>query len=559
MYLGIDVGGTHTDGALLDQNYELIETVKVPTRSDDVLGSFLAALTRLLADVDPIKVKRLVVSSTLGLNTILTGRADPVGVLATSGPGLPPDNTATPFFAVLGGSLDHRGEALALVSAQEAEAAAADLMKQGATAFAVISKFGPKNPTFEDLLAGAVQAAAPGRPVTRASRLAGRLNFPRRLNTAVFNSAVTRLYDRFIRELKGAMNKAGLDCPVSLLTADGGALPLERAAQTPVYVLAAGPAAGLLGLWSMVGSTDDALMIDIGGTSTDLAVMADGEPLMTPEGLTINGRPTLVRAFLTHSIALGGDSRLSVVPGRPDTGPVTVGPVREGPAVALKPGDLGRRAPTLTDALNVLDLTAVGEVGVSRQALAGLSARPPEETATHALNTALAMIKDAADHLLKQVNNRPVYTVGAVRLARSVRPARAAILGGPSTALAEPIGRALKLPAEVPEAAQVANAIGAARARPCLAAELYADTALGAMTIPALNLSETIDRNYNQTRAENDILEAMRDRLKDEDQAGPPQIIEAESFNQLVGYGVADKIIRIRAQAAPGFLKGAGS
>lgn len=552
MYLGIDVGGTHTDGALLDDQFELLDTVKVPTRPGDVLGSLLAALETLLAGKKPDQVRRLVVSSTLGLNAVLTGRADPVGVLATGGPGLDPDLSSFPLAALLPGAQDHRGEMLEQLDLEAARRAAADLAGQGARAFAVISKFGPKNPQLETLLAETVLQAAPDSPVTRASLLTGRLNFPRRLNSAWLNSAVTRLYARFIADLQEALGRLGLRAPVSLLTADGGALPLAEAAGRPVLVLAAGPAAGLLGLWSLSRLTGDSLMVDVGGTSTDLAVMADGEPLMTAEGLNIAGRPTLVRAFLTHSLALGGDS---VLIGQPD-GSVKVGPNREGPALALAPADLGRRAPTLTDALNVLGRCAVGEVEVSRLALAGLGGWRAEEAAGRALETALSAIREAAGELVRQVNQRPVYTLNALRLARPLRPTGAALLGGPAAALAEPLAAALNLPVTVPPEAGVANAVGAARSRPSIRAELYADTALGLMNVPELGLSRTVARDYNLSEAENELLAALGAVAAGQPLAGPPRIVEAESFNQLSGYGRADKIFRLMAQTAPGVMGG---
>ena len=552
MYLGIDVGGTHTDGARLDDKFMVAGTAKVPTRPGDVLGSIRAVLEPLLKDVDPARVWRLVISSTLGLNAILTGRADRVGILATGGPGLPPDFFGSgDMFRSLSGQQDHRGEVLVPLKPGEAREAAASLRTAGASAFVVISKFGPKNQALEKIMAEAVTATAPGSPLTAAGHLAGRLNFPRRLNTAVYNSAVKTLYRRFLDDLRRAAAEAGLKCPVRLLTADGGALSPGEAAESPVLALAAGPAAGLLGLWSLAGLKGDALMVDIGGTTTDLGLLVNGEPLLTAEGLEINGRPTLVRAFLTSSVPLGGDLILAVEDGR-----VVIKPVRQGSALALAPEELGSRPPTLTDALNTLGLAAVGDTGTSRRALAALNAGAPEEAAGQALAEVGRTLKMALDGLLRLVNNRPIYTINALRLAREVRPTRAAVLGGPAEALAGTVSEALGLPAAAPADSMVANAVGAARSRPNLSADLYADTALGTMSIPALGVSGAIPKNYDLKKAETDLLAALKCALAAMPEAGPPQVIEAEVFNQLSGCGRADKIIRVRAQAAPGLLGG---
>jgi len=549
MYLGIDVGGTHTDGAALDENFQIARTVKIPT--GDVLDSLVEVMARLLDGADPGLVRRLAVSSTLGLNAILTGQADQVGVLASGGPGLPVEDFASwPLFEPLDGQQNHLGTVLAPPDQAKAKAAANRLLNKGAKAWAVISKFGPKNAVVEEAMAKAARDAAHDFPMTMASGLSGGLNFPRRLNTAVLNSAVSRLYAGFIRDLTAAAKNQGLNCPIRLLTADGGAIGPEEALVRPAFVLAAGPAAGLLGLWSLAGLNGDVLMIDMGGTSTDLAVMADGRPLTTAEGLDIAGRPTLVRSFLTRSLALGGDLGLMVKDGRVD-----FAGRRYGPPLALEPGQVGSRPPTFTDALNTLGLTSLGNVEASRAALAGLDEkRKPEETAAMAMGLALELISRAAKDFIDQVNRRPVYTLGALRLSRPVKPEAAAFLGGPAEALAKPVSKALGLRPVVPPQAALANAVGAARARPCPSADLYADTARGLMTIPALGRTKTIGRDYTMAQARADLLAALGESLASLPEAGPAQVTEAESFNQLTGRGRADKIFRVRAQASPGFL-----
>lgn len=546
MYLGIDVGGTHTDGVCLGDDFAIARVAKVPTRADCVMESLSEVLGEILTGIDPAKVRRLALSSTVGLNAVLTGRADPVGVLATGGPGLAPDwAEGGPLFALLGAALDHRGEILRAFSAEEAEGGIRRLLASGAKAFALISKFGPKNSAFEEAMAGAAQKLAPGFPITRASELAGRLNFPRRLHTAVFNSAVTRLYAEFLRDVEAAAGRARLGCPIMLLSSEGGAMTVAEAQKSPVKILAAGPAAGILGLWAMADLSGDALMIDIGGTSTDLAVMADGRPLMTAEGLAICGRPTLVRAFLSSSIALGGDSALTF-----DNGECRVGPNREGPALALCPNDAGTRRPTLTDALNVLGLADVGDRRVSLKAFG----RNPETQAQAALDCALEMVETAARKLLEYVNSRPVYTIDEVRLARELSPARAALLGGPAEALAAPLEKRLNIPTAVPKESSVANAVGAALARPAVSAELYADTALGRMNVPALGISRAIDKSYNAQKAETELLELLAQKQPSSSPVGKPVITQSQSFHQLVTYGRSDKIIRVQGQIAPGVL-----
>ncbi|UQZ87982.1 hydantoinase [Deltaproteobacteria bacterium Smac51] len=549
MYLGIDVGGTHTDGVLLNQDFDIARSAKVRTRADDVMASLNEVLEAILDGADPAEARRLVVSSTLGLNAVLTGRADRVGVMCTGGPGLSPawlDDG--PLFALLEAGLDHRGEVIAPFSEEEAAGEAKSLIDNGARALAVISKFGPKNPQFEMEMARVAAGLAPGLPITQASALAGRLNFPRRLNTAVFNSAVIRLYEKFLNGLEASALKMGLSCPVSLLSSEGGAMSIEEARKSPVMILAAGPAAGILGLWSMADLEGDALMIDIGGTSTDLAVMADGRPLMTAEGLDIKGKPTLARAFLTSSIALGGDSAITFRDGQ-----VRVGPEREGPALSLCPDEAPGRRPTLTDALNVLRLAEVGDAAISFRSFEALGGAGPEAIAGAALDCAMRLVEEAVRELIFRINNRPVYTINEVRLAREVRPQRAALLGGPAEALAVPLTEKLNLPVMVPPQSEVANAVGAACSRPSVTAELYADTSSGRLSIPSLGIYRTIDRSYNVKMAETELLGHL-EALFSGPEAEKPVITHAQSFHQLSGYGRSDKIIRVQAQIAPGVM-----
>lgn len=551
MLLGIDVGGTHTDGACLNAlDMSLVRTVKTPTDPADLSGSLLRNLTELLEGVDPALISRLVVSGTLGLNAVITNTADPVGILTTGGPGLPAGFFGRgPLFKELSGSLDHRGEIVQPQSEDEVEEALRRLLSEGAETLAIVGKFSPKNPVLEESIAETALRLQPGLPCSLSGRLGG-LNFPRRLNTAVINSSVLKLYRRFIEGFNKALHELGLRCPLRFLTSDGGAVDAAHALQKPVNILAAGPAAGLLGLWALTGLTGDGLMIDVGGTSTDLALMADGSPLMTAEGLEIAGKLTSVRSFLTRSVALGGDSALWL-----DGADLKVGPQREGVALAFQPEDLGRRQPTLTDALNVLGLSAVGDSEVSHAALARMDAATSSpEIAARALWQAAGMIKKACGDLLGSANQRPVYTVDALRFSRPLTPARAALLGGPARALAGPLAQALELPVDVPEEAAVANAIGAARSRPCFGAELYADTAGGRLTIAELGISKKIDRNYHLQQAEEDILAALNQALESLPESGPARIISSESFNQLNAHGRSDRIIKVRAQAVPGFL-----
>ncbi|MDR2338630.1 MAG: hypothetical protein LBF40_00595 [Deltaproteobacteria bacterium] len=549
MYLGIDVGGTHTDAVVLSEGQEVLAHAKAVTR-DPVIGGLREALQGLSKEV-PLKagakgggIRRLTVSTTLGLNSVLTGTAGPVGVLATSGPGLDIEGGPYgPLFRLIKGSQDHRGKALAPIDPAEAKEAAAGFAKKGAKAIVCASKFGPKNQELEEGMARAAREAFQG-PVMLASSLFGGLNFKRRLNSAYLNALVHGIYRSFLADLANVLEEFGLTCETLLLKSDGGVMDLGEARRLPVLALAAGPAASLLGLWHLRGEAPfDTLMADMGGTSTDLAVISQGQPLLTPEGLRIAGLDTLVRGLLTRSMALGGDTDIAYEDRR--FRPL---PVRRGPALALEPASAPGRLPTLTDATNVLGLSSLGDTEVSAQAFRKLEPdKDPKELALLACEAVLGVLSGSASAFLSEINQRPAYTISELLLERRIEPRDVVFLGGPAGSIRALGEKSLGLPAEAPPEASYANALGAALAKPTIAAELYADTALSIMTIPVYGVRRAVGRDYRLDRAEADLLEAMGggDDL---------QVTLRESFNQLGDYGRSGRVIRVRAQSAPGLI-----
>jgi N-methylhydantoinase A/oxoprolinase/acetone carboxylase beta subunit len=449
------------------------------------------------------------------------------------------------------------------ISPNEAFKAAKELLDLKALALVVASKFGPKNPELENImLAQALKAAKENSvhsvksaqsdqaaltvPVMAASKLFGRLNFPRRLGGAVLNAAVKRLYEDFFDDLTKAATFHGLKCPIYLLKADGGVMDMPAARERPVLALAAGPAASLLGLWALSGdnSSDDVLMIDMGGTSTDLALLSRGKPLMTPSGLTLAEKPTLVRGLLTHSLALGGDTDLVMEDGR-----LVPKPIRRGPALALDPSGLGNRSPTLTDAFNVLGLCSLGDTTISKKAFEILAPSRAKEAASLAVEAVFERLNTAAKTFIDDVNRQPVYTISDYLVDWKLKPVRAVFLGGPAETLAPLAEKALSIPSRAPIGAATANALGAALAKPTMEAQLYADTAMGVLSAPTLGCQRSIGFDYTVTQAKEDLLALMGG-------GADLRITAEECFSQLSEAGRSGKVIRVAAQSAPGLMAG---
>jgi N-methylhydantoinase A/oxoprolinase/acetone carboxylase beta subunit len=159
-------------------------------------------------------------------------------------------------------------------------------------------------------------------------------------------------------------------------------MPLSRALDAPVQSIFSGPAASVMGILATSTADEDLLMLDIGGTTSDIALFAAGEPLLEREGIAIEGRPTLVRAIHVESIGIGGDSLIHV-----EGTVVKTGPQRLGPCMAA-----GGTEPSLMDALNVLGIAQFGEVERSREGLAALAAQhqlSADQLAREAVDAAL--------------------------------------------------------------------------------------------------------------------------------------------------------------------------
>lgn len=582
MYAGLDVGGTHTDAVLVEAaTGRCLASAKAVTRGHDVLPGILEALERLFTGAgsdqqgsgrDPKAVRRLTVSTTLGLNALLTGNTDPVGMLVLPGPGMDPALFwgPDPLFRVLPGAQDHRGRIMAAPEPEDLAEAFAAFKKHGAKALGIVCKFSPKNPEMEQTLAeAAAKAFGPDMPVVLGASCGGSLNFPRRMHTVWCNAALAAVSGNFVRSLAEAVRAMGFSCPLAVLKADAGSFSAQEAALDPAGTMGSGPAASLLGVWALsrrrAGATPladeetgDTVMIDMGGTSTDIALLAGGYPLLARQGLTAAGRPTLIPALWTTSLALGGDSSLRARAGR-----LGIGPDRSGPALSLDedPAASFSRPPTLTDALNVLGLAALGDTTRSRAALGALAASPdcPEEGRTSAealagcfVQAALERIGTEIASLLADVNARPVYTIRELLLSEPLAPRDVVFIGGPAQALTARAEQVLGLPVRAPEESAFANALGAALARPTKSAELYADTLLGRMTIPDFGVEKAIGKDYRLEDAKADIMAAFASAAEGE--AGPSEvrIAYAESFAMLDDRGGRGRTLRVRAQRAAG-------
>ena len=441
MILGIDVGGTHTDAVLM-KGTTVLNKVKVLTDRDDLGRSLLEAATGILDAARPARLDRAVLSTTLSTNAIVENTISPVAMILAHGPGIPPSLlSVNEHSRFISGYVNHRGISVVPVDRLEVESIARDLHEQGIGNIGIVGKFSPRNPGIElDIEA---IAGSGFRHVSLGHRMSGNLNSPRRIATTYLNAAVWNICREFITVISAFVDRFEERFPLYILKADGGTLDMNQSLHFPVQTILSGPAASIMGILSLSECRDDAVALDIGGTTTDIALFADGVPLLEPQGVTIGNHKTLIRGLRTQSIGVGGDSAVTY-----EQGTFVIGPERLGPAAAF-----GGPGPTPTDAMIVLGLVSRGDRGKAGGALRPLAGRAGcsvEETAEEIFNGACGKIAAAATEMIRVVNNQPVYTIHELLEGRVLEPKLLHVVGGLAEAMAPRIGTLMNCPAVIP-------------------------------------------------------------------------------------------------------------
>ena len=536
MLLGIDVGGTFTDAVILEQG-EIAAQAKRATTHDDVLHCVLAALDAVLKPELAAQLERVVISSTIVTNALTEGRLDEVFLAVIAGPGM---NIAghlpvTPCY--LQGYVDHRGKITAQLDMLKL------LQQRGKGVAAVSGKFSVRNPQLEYQAEHELKKCG-YKKIFLGSGLSGELNFVRRTNSAYFAAQVYELFAHFCERIREALAERGVDAPVHILKADGGTLPLAVALEQPVEAVFTGPAASVLGIEALAAPAVNSISLDVGGTTTDIAFWQNGLPLMAKRGAVINGFPTAVRAFHMRSVGIGGDSRIHKT-----ADGYTVGPEREGPAAAV-----GGEVATLSDALIVAGYVSFGDAARSLAALEKFGGEPQLE-AQKIIASAVGIIRATIEVMLDEWAKQPVYTVDDVIRGTEFVPAQLIGVGGGAPGLIKALGEAMELPVEIPAGAMVANAIGAAVARPTLSAGLRADTTEGFYIIPESGRRERLPKRFTQKVAEELLSSWLREQTADwQLPDAETELVSCEHFRTVHGYYDTGDIYNLRMQLRPGIL-----
>ncbi len=548
MIVGLDMGGTHVDAVLIHQG-EIIEATKSPTDRSNLLESVWGTLKSLLSGQDPSQIERIILSTTISTNAIIEHKTDSVGMIIECGPGLPNDFLCCGRENIfISGYIDHRGREISPIDPQEIEQAVKTFKHKNIPAVAVTGKFSVRNSGHEIRINEMLKDEF--FPITLGHTLSGKLNFPRRVFTSYYNSAVYTTFLKFSKSIYKALQREKICAPIYVLKADGGTMSLKAGEQYPVNTILSGPAASVMGGQAFLKASQDAVFLDIGGTTTDISFLADGVPLFEPLGIKIEGLPTLVRALYSVSIGVGGDSRVRV-----KNQSLVIGPERQGPPKAL-----GGLCPTPTDAMIALGLIDLGDKHKAISAMkeiGGPLKLDPVAAAKKVLDTMADMIKDKVEKLLNEINSHPVYTVKELLYGKKINPKFIQVIGGPAKAIAPMLSKKFGMPCRYPEVYEAANAVGAALARTTAEITMFADTAQKTLSVPEMGLYEKVSQGYTLEESKMRALDLIkRQSMLFGAKEGEirAEIIEENSFNMVRGFYTSGKNIRIRAQTKPGLI-----
>lgn len=336
-FLGIDTGGTFTDSVLLDpQQRRIVKTAKVLTTPHDLRVCIGQVLEQIVPDGSPdAAVIRLVsLSTTLATNAIVEGKSRPVGLFLLGYDAALVEQYhfaqqfGTPHYVFLQGGMNLQGHEQAPLD-EAGLAAAVQQMDGQVEAFAVSSYAGTLNGAHEERARDVIKQWS-NLPVVQGHHLTSRLNSIRRATTASLNAGLLSTAYDFLNTVRAMLAERGIDAPLAMVRGDGSLVSAEFASHRPVEIIHSGPATSAIG-GLYLAQQDSALVVDVGGTTTDLALLQNGQVVQDGRQATVGSYPTSVRTIRSRSFGLGGDSRISF-----DTrGEIKIGPERAIPLAYL--------------------------------------------------------------------------------------------------------------------------------------------------------------------------------------------------------------------------------
>jgi N-methylhydantoinase A/oxoprolinase/acetone carboxylase beta subunit len=332
--IGVDVGGTNTDAVVMDGR-RVIAAVKRPTTAD-VSSGIAAAIHGVLlsAATTPSDIAAVMIGTTHFTNAFVQARGlERVGVIRIAHPAttsIPPlygwperlSRIVDGGSRIVPGGYEFDGREIAAFDESAVRDAARALRAKGLNSIAISSVFAPLNRSMEDRAADIVRAEIPGAAVSLSADF-GRLGLLERENAAVMNASLSELAKLVVLSFERALQDLDIHAALYISQNDGTLMSAAHAARFPVMTFASGPTNSMRGA-ALLADVSDALVVDIGGTTTDVGYLQGGFPRESTLSADIGGVRTNFRMPDVVSVGIGGGSRISIAD-RVNVGPLSVG------------------------------------------------------------------------------------------------------------------------------------------------------------------------------------------------------------------------------------------
>jgi N-methylhydantoinase A/oxoprolinase/acetone carboxylase beta subunit len=316
IWIGVDTGGTYTDAIALDEARRVIASAKALTTHWDLslgLGTAIrAVLAALPAGLRRGDISLVSVSTTLATNAVVEKRFSPICTILmgfdepmVERSGLRREDGG--FIVRVRGGHDPTGQELEPLDDMAVETAVREFGPR-VDAFAVAGQFSVRNPEHELRVRSLIRSLC-AKPVTCSHELSSQLDAPKRALTAALNARLTPQIRHLLDALSQVLEREAIAAPLMIVKGDGTLMRAEIALEYPVETVLSGPAASVVGA-AFLSREKSFAVSDMGGTTTDIAIVVDGRPNVRAEGAVIGGWRTMVQAIDVRTSGLGGDSEV---------------------------------------------------------------------------------------------------------------------------------------------------------------------------------------------------------------------------------------------------------
>ena len=437
MHIGIDVGGTNTDAVLMDSDV-LVDKIKNPTTPDVTSGIISCINTLISSRSDVDQIDAVMLGTTHFVNALLQRRElAPSAALRLCLPAttmLPPlidwpndlKNSIGGHTYMARGGHEYDGREISSIDEKELREIANQMTDEGVRSVSICGVFSPVDGSHEKIAAEIIKSETPDVNITLSSEI-GRVGLLERENAAMLNACLVEVASKTVAAIRTAMLSAGLNVPLFFSQNDGTLMQSEFASHYPVFTIASGPTNSMRGAAFLSGVLD-AVIVDIGGTSTDGGMLIRGFPREAAVSVDVAGVRTNFRMPDVFSTALGGGSLIK-------QNPLTIGPESVGFKLASEAMVFGGGKMTATDIAVANGMAELGD-----------------------LRLVSNIEKSFSEDTINEIQKRVEDVVDQVKI--SAQPVPVVLVGGGSILVRNSFDGASNVLR--PSNAEVANAIGAA-------------------------------------------------------------------------------------------------